>query len=91
MSCLSVDTRPYRMQSVTRVRPGQISFGDVQIEGGLTQGLIPREDDLLGGVAVLGFQTGAASRLGVHAVVLFSAFPAGDQTESNFHRHRSSL
>ena len=41
------------------IAAGQIRFGELEIDGGLAQRLVFREDDLLRGVAVFRLQTGA--------------------------------
>jgi len=71
----------------TVVGAGEIGFGNLQIERGLTERLILGEDDLLGGITILGFQTESLSGLGIDAVEFVAALTAVDQTETSFHRH----
>src|SRR5439155_3393225 len=73
------------------IASGQIRFGELEIDGGLAQRLVFREDDLLRSVAVFRLQTGAFTGLGIDAVEGRAAFAAVDQTETIFHRLSCSL
>ena len=50
------------------IAPRQLGLGDFAVERWLASGLISREDDLLGRVAVGGAEAGAFSDAGVHAI-----------------------
>jgi len=58
----------------------------LQIECGLAKRLIFGEDDLLGGIAVVGFQALATAGFGIHAIELV-AIAATDEAETIFHKH----
>lgn len=67
------------------VAAGQVRLGDVEVEGRLPERLVPREDDLLGGVAVNRAEARPFTGEGVDAVEGAAAGAAGHEAESGFH------
>ena len=72
--------------SIGMAGAGEIRLGNLEIERGLAKRLVLGEDDLLGRIAVAGFETVTVAGFGIDAVELM-ALTATDETETFFHRH----
>ena len=68
----------------TGIATGQVRFGDLEVQCGLPQGLVFREDDLFGSVPIGDAQAGTLSGFGVHDVKSVTPRAASYETVSAF-------
>lgn len=86
LTLLGINERGQRMaprpSSDAGIGAGEVGFGDLEVEGGLAEGLVLGEDNLGRDILVLGLEADAFAGEGIEAIEAMEAFVAADETES---------